>query len=297
MSDPENSVQSDAALRTKALTGASPTVVFINGLGETLDFWQPVTDRLAGLAMLLYDRAAQDRDQPEGSLMAEIDQIDDVLAAVEGRLLLVGHSYGGVLAEAYARAHPDRVAGLVLLDPSVPAEYADDDGDPRVGPVRRGAQSLMKSDTLRPVVKRALPRAMISFGTSKGKTRGILAALPSELADRISDPRHIERAMFDNTHIGGVCAEVLIQRTTTPLPTIPVRIMVGKLGPRVWRREQRAWVADQREQLPAFGPQAELTELDGAHILMLDCPDDVAEAIRSAHGSSDGDSRESGTSE
>ncbi len=34
-----------------------------------------------------------------------------------GKIVLVGHSMGGGVALAYAGAHPDRVAGLLLLDP------------------------------------------------------------------------------------------------------------------------------------------------------------------------------------
>ena len=45
----------------------------------------------------------------------------DVAAVVDTlglkRFVLVGHSMGGGVALAYAGAHPDRVAGLVLLDP------------------------------------------------------------------------------------------------------------------------------------------------------------------------------------
>ena len=45
----------------------------------------------------------------------------DVAAVVDtlklDRFVLVGHSMGGGVALTYAGAHPDRVAGLVLVDP------------------------------------------------------------------------------------------------------------------------------------------------------------------------------------
>ena len=59
---------------------------------------------------------------------------EDVAAAVDrlrlGRFVLVGHSAGGLVALAYAAAHPERVAGVLLLDPAgdtrrIPAEMID----------------------------------------------------------------------------------------------------------------------------------------------------------------------------
>jgi pimeloyl-ACP methyl ester carboxylesterase len=49
-----------------------------------------------------------------------------VLAAaeVDCPVVLVGHSLGGVVALAYARRFPERVAGLVLLDSSHPDQLA-----------------------------------------------------------------------------------------------------------------------------------------------------------------------------
>lgn len=58
----------------------------------------------------------------------------DVAAAVDRlglrRFVLVGHSAGGLIAMFYAARHPERVAGLFLLDPSgdtrrIPAEMMD----------------------------------------------------------------------------------------------------------------------------------------------------------------------------
>ncbi len=280
-------LESDESVRLARTAGAAPTVVFCNGLGETLDFWHPVLTRLAGIATFGFDRPGRDLTQPGQGLEGEVAEIDRITADVDGLLVMVGHSFGGVLAEAYARCRPTRVAGLVLVDASIPAEYAaeagDDHGRRRVGPVRAAATSALLRNTARPAWKFLLPKAMIGLGTTTSSTRGILAVLPPELSDRLSDPRHLARTMHDNQHIGGYCRDLLALRDKDPLPEIPVRVLVGRLGPRVWRREQTAWIADQREQLGAFGDDATLRLLDSAHMVMLDCPDDVAATIRALH--------------
>jgi pimeloyl-ACP methyl ester carboxylesterase len=52
---------------------------------------------------------------------AELDQLDRGLDALGvGRIVLIGHSYGGLLSLVHAARRPDRVAGLVLVDPMNP---------------------------------------------------------------------------------------------------------------------------------------------------------------------------------
>jgi pimeloyl-ACP methyl ester carboxylesterase len=66
-------------------------------------------------------------DYAIASMADDIGAVADQLGL--GRFVLVGHSMGGFVAIAYAGAHPDRVAGLFLLDPAsdgrlMPAEQA-----------------------------------------------------------------------------------------------------------------------------------------------------------------------------
>lgn len=74
--------------------------------------------------VIAYDRAGMGVSQPPTAprdlddFLAELEAVMDA-ARVE-RAVLVGHSMGGLIAYAFARRHPERVAGLVLLDASHP---------------------------------------------------------------------------------------------------------------------------------------------------------------------------------
>jgi pimeloyl-ACP methyl ester carboxylesterase len=57
-----------------------------------------------------------DGDYSIGGLAADVARVADGLE-IE-RFVLAGHSLGGAVAVAYAGAHPQRLAGLLLLDPA-----------------------------------------------------------------------------------------------------------------------------------------------------------------------------------
>lgn len=60
-------------------------------------------------------------DPPKNGDYSLTGMAADIGAVVEklnlGKIVLVGHSIGGGVALTYAGAHPDRIAGLLLLDP------------------------------------------------------------------------------------------------------------------------------------------------------------------------------------
>ena len=58
-----------------------------------------------------------------------VADVDGVLADLgeHGPFVLLGASFGGLVAGAYAVAHPDRVAGVLLLDASLPDDYVIDE--------------------------------------------------------------------------------------------------------------------------------------------------------------------------
>jgi pimeloyl-ACP methyl ester carboxylesterase len=102
----------------------SPAVVIEPAFGGAAGDWAQIAATLAReTTVITYDRApygassaARDARTP-AMIAADLDGLLGELG-VAGPLVLVGHSAGGIYARAYAAAHPDRVAGLVLVDSS-----------------------------------------------------------------------------------------------------------------------------------------------------------------------------------
>lgn len=104
------------------------TVVFLHGLVmDNLSSWYfTVANRAAESAdVVLYDlRGHGKTSRPKtgysiAEMVADLDALLDGLGVDDGKVDLVGNSFGGLLAVAYAAAHPDRVSGLALVDGQV----------------------------------------------------------------------------------------------------------------------------------------------------------------------------------
>ena len=105
----------------------APTVVFISGLGDASAVWSAVIEQLAGSGTLVaYDRAGCGESDDIMPPIAAVPrpsswaarQLHDLLdrADVSRPFVLVGHSLGGQIADAFAIRWPELVAGLVLVD-------------------------------------------------------------------------------------------------------------------------------------------------------------------------------------
>lgn len=101
-------------------TGRGPhTVCLVHGSGGSSEVWTHQSRGLADVARVIaVDLPGHGRSGGEGAT-----RIDDSVAAVHGLLdalgvtsvVLGGHSMGGAVAQAYALAHPERLAGLILI--------------------------------------------------------------------------------------------------------------------------------------------------------------------------------------
>ena len=98
-------------------------VVFVHSLAGNSTHWSRQLEHLRRTrrTVALDVRGHGRSEQPRNGDYTIAGMAGDVAAVVDtlglDQFVLVGHSMGGGVALAYAGAHPDRVAGLVLLDP------------------------------------------------------------------------------------------------------------------------------------------------------------------------------------
>lgn len=93
----------------------TPEFVLLHGLPTDSEAWREVRD-LVGASTLAADLPGLGRSAPD---TGDPDRwLDDLMAPVTSRPILVGHSLGCLPVLRYATAHPDRIAGVVLVAPA-----------------------------------------------------------------------------------------------------------------------------------------------------------------------------------
>jgi pimeloyl-ACP methyl ester carboxylesterase len=91
-----------------------PTVVLVHGAFAENASWNGVIERLLGRGLNVVAAGNELR-----SLAGDAAYVRDVIAGIGGPVVLVGHSYGGMVITE-ASAHNDSVAGLVYVDAFAP---------------------------------------------------------------------------------------------------------------------------------------------------------------------------------
>jgi pimeloyl-ACP methyl ester carboxylesterase len=103
-------------------TGDGPTIVFVPGSCSTGAAWRPVITALPGrfrcvtTSLLGYGGTAERRTSRDPSISHEADAVEAVIQRAGGRVHLVGHSFGGLVALAVALRAKVPLESLTIVE-------------------------------------------------------------------------------------------------------------------------------------------------------------------------------------
>jgi proline iminopeptidase len=107
----------------RSIGTGTPIVILSGGPGFDVDYMLPAADAFPMHRRILFEQRGTGRSIPtqlraeDMTLSVAVEDLDALRAHLgQERLLLAGHSWGGMLAMAFAAAHPDRIDRLILID-------------------------------------------------------------------------------------------------------------------------------------------------------------------------------------
>lgn len=273
----------------------SPCVVLEAGIAASSISWALVVKRVAEFTTVMtYDRAGFGWSDAAPHRCTAVDSARDLALLLEkmqirGPLVLVGHSFGGLIARVFEQMNAERVAGLVLVDPVCRAEWREaTEGRRRM--LARGVLLSRRGEVLARlgVVKLALrllmsgsrriPKwlARVSAGRGAGVTErltGEVRKMPPELWPAVAahwSQARCFRAMADALeNLPASVTQLDENRTLGDLPTIV--LSAGSANPvelREHEHDAKLSTRGEHEIVPGSG-----------HWMQLDAPDVVAGAI------------------
>lgn len=221
---------------------STPDRVMLHGLPLDADSWDAVDAKLPG-SSLRADLPGLGRSAPAAATARE--WMSSLLAGVAEPPVIVAHSLGTLYAVEYAAAHPERVAGLVLISPFFMQ------GKPPV---------FMRAQPIACTAGRALRRKHIEQLVS-GDKRARTAVLDGPAADlrRPGAGSRFGRALARAHQM----RDELARKLADVAAHVPTVIIHGANDPLI----------------AATGDIRVIELADTGHFPQLDRPDDVAEAI------------------
>jgi pimeloyl-ACP methyl ester carboxylesterase len=252
------------------LRGAAdgPAMLFFHGVGGAAWSWRPQAEALGDqYACFLWEArghgaAPRVADAGLGDYYTDASEaLAVVRARTGGGITLVGHSMGGLLAIALAAESPQRINGVVLVDPVYPPSDGASAHD--LGPFKPLMLALMKplasSFVNDGFVARTISRWMFRHSfTDRGRMeeawrdqrRQIPVEYPKMLLEAFGQPE-------------GFPVQPFAQRID-----VPVLAFNPRSADLVATLERR------------LGPRFVCERMDGGHYLQLDRPADVNERLR-----------------
>jgi pimeloyl-ACP methyl ester carboxylesterase len=283
-------------LHVRCTGHGEPAVILESGIAASSLSWALVQPRVAEFTQVCsYDRAGLGWSDAGGSPVTAADHAAALHALLDAMKLpppyvLAGHSYGGFVNRLFAERYPHEVAGIVLVDPIAPAEWATPSGAEarrlrggvflsrvgsvlaRLGVVRFCLNLLAGGAT---TVPRRVARL---FGA---EAAGVLGNLVGEVQKLPPDTWPLVRRCwsqhkcFDGmaNHLAGLPASAREVGVSGPLGNIPLTVISAGRQP--------AASLDARRVMTTLSSRGRLVvAAESGHWIHLDEPDVVVAAIR-----------------
>jgi pimeloyl-ACP methyl ester carboxylesterase len=229
----------------------SPTVVLVHGAFADAGSWAPVTERLVSAGVPVTAIVNPLRGVPHDAAY-----VASAISQVEGPVLAVGHSYGGMII-TNAVPQTTNVVGLVYV-----AAFAPDEGETLAGIVGRSQDSVLTTAVL-PKQFPADRGSAVEFIIDPVKFRDVFTA---DLTQLQSDVYGLSQRP--------IAASALEDKTGHPAwKDLPSWAAVGT--------QDKAAGADVVRSM-AQRAGAEITEIEGSHVIMISQPDAVTNVILTA---------------
>lgn len=258
------------AMHLRCSGTGSPVVVLAAGLGGTTLEWSWVQPQVARFTRVCsYDRAGygwSERASGPRTAAVAAEELAGLLerGGVGAPLVLVGHSFGGLVLRAFVARQPEAVAGLILIDSSHEAQF----------------ERLERADSGPPLAPPEGARFVI------GNTSQVPDGLPAELrllARRLALTPDAIGALYAELGAMRWSADQVARQPT--LPQIPLVVLahdaLGAAHTGAERRRARDWLVLQTELSKRIPGGRLLVVKDSGHHVHLDQPEVVVATIRS----------------
>ena len=247
---------------------AKAPVVFESGLGLSRLLWANVAHLLAkaGYRTISYDRSGLGRSPAatQRSLEALVADLEQVVRAYAPQgAIIVGHSYGGIMARALTARQPQLVKALVLVDPS--SEFVG----AQIGPLGKRLEALFDSAITFSRDLKLLPAFLMASGYKHLPVRLQQKVRVEDVSDAALKARRQENE-------GYYPALAKLREHPLPHPQVPVEILLASSSP------ESEWFKAHSEYASKL-PDAHLWQAStSSHMVPLLKPQEVALAVKQA---------------
>lgn len=266
-------------LFVKRLGDSGPHVVFESGIAASHLNWMGIAPRVAEFArVLLYDRAGYGFSPPAPEPRTAWQCAEEI--PIDEPSVIVGHSFGALIARLFAERHPEQVRALILLDPIVLGEWYPPTGQSearrRYGiRVARWLAWAARARLVGPGI-RVLSQRPGRVSPAAEQLIGELRRLPPETWPVIR--KHWSRAQSFVTmrrYLESLAESCQDGARFASLGSIPLTVITGAHLQSHEIEEHRQWAECSSNSRHLISP-------GGRHWVHLDEPDFVVETIRQA---------------